>query len=187
MIATWTTSQKVPKKTTNYDVISFSEIVSRHFYVLIKFLFWDKISPFGDHKKVWWRAKRILSHKIWKCHQELRVENKPLTNPELHNLHLCQHGWSLGAIGLYATPITFSHAFVPLQLLRSLTTKCHHHKFDGICCFPKSVSFNALTCCKSNMMKALSWIATLKGAKLEVPCVLHEGQFRFFIGSWRIK
>jgi hypothetical protein len=67
MIATWTTSQKVPKKTTNYDVISFSEIVSRHFYVLIKFLFWDKISPFGDHKKVWWRAKRILSHKIWKC------------------------------------------------------------------------------------------------------------------------
>lgn len=30
------------------------------------------------------------------------------------------------------------------------------------------------------MMKALSWIATLKGAKLEMPCVLHEGQFRFF-------
>jgi hypothetical protein len=106
--------KKVPKRTTNYDVISFSEIVSRHFYVLIKFLFWDKISPFGDHKKVWWRAKRILSHKIWKCHQELRVESKPLTNPELH---LCQHGWSLGAIGLYAPPITFSHTFVPLQLL----------------------------------------------------------------------
>jgi hypothetical protein len=30
------------------------------------------------------------------------------------------------------------------------------------------------------MMKALLWIATLKGAKLEVPCVLHEGKFRFF-------
>lgn len=64
--------------------------------------------------------------------------------------------------------------------LCSFTTKSNHHKFDGICCFPKSVSFSALTCCKSNMMKALSWIATLKGAKLEVPCILHEGQFRFF-------
>jgi hypothetical protein len=30
------------------------------------------------------------------------------------------------------------------------------------------------------MMKALLWIATLKGAKLEMPYVLHEGQFRFF-------